>query len=166
MAEINIEKKNAVWPWILAAIMVLVLIWLLIKAFDVGVDTAATPATAPATTADTAAGSNVPAMGTAATAEGATPTGTNLERYAGMYGSSNMQLALDADGTYSMQESPAGEGRGIWTHDASSNAVHLTPADGTQDRYFRVEGNDTLVPLDADGEPAGQMAQLTRQAEE
>lgn len=164
MAEINIEKKKPVWPWILAAIIVLLLIWLLVEAFDnddevVVTDTAV--ATTPVYTdpaIGTTPGTDTTGMGTAAGT-----TGADMGRFAGIYTSETMQLNLDANGTYMMQESPAGEGRGTWTHDASANALHLDPADGTDDRYFRIEGDNTLVPLNAQGEPADQMTQLTRQ---
>ena len=163
MDESNFDKKPAIWPWILAAIIVLLLIWLLIKAFDVGVDTLPTPATTPATTADTAAASSDPALATVATTGAAKASAPGAERHAGMYRSSSTQLALDADGTYSLQEGPAGEGRGAWTHDAAANALHLKPDDGSRERHFRIEPDDALMPLDAAGEPAGQMAPLTRQ---
>lgn len=165
MAEINIEKKNSVWPWILAAIIVLLLIWLLVEAFDrddVVVATADRPvvtepaATTPALEAEPAAG--------AATAAGAASAA--MERFAGTYSSDTMQLVLQADGSYTMQESPAGEAQGTWTHDAGANALQLTPADGGQDRYFRIEGDNALMPLNPDGQPAGQMAQLTRQGQD
>ena len=164
MAESNVERKGPIWPWILAAIIVLLLIWLLIRAFDVGVDTVPTAATAPATPAGTAALSNDPAMAPAATTDAATPSDPGTGGLAGMYSGSNTQLALDADGTYSMQESPADEARGTWTHDAGANALRLKPGDGSQERLFRIESNDTLMPLNAAGEPAGQTARLARQA--
>jgi hypothetical protein len=162
MAEINIEKKKSVWPWIVAAIVVLLLIWLLFETFDRDDDVVgiADPAlvTTPVYT-DPATDTTMPA--TDATA--AMMTDSDMARFTGMYTSNNMQLNLDANGTYMMQESAAGEGRGTWVHDASANALHLTPADGTADRYFRVESADTLIPLNSNGEPADQMAMLTRQ---
>ncbi len=160
MAEINIEKKKSVWPWIVAAIVVLLLIWLLVQAFDRDDDVVSDPAlvTTPVYT-DPATDTTMPA--TDATA--AMTTDSDMGRFTGSYTSNNMQLNLDANGTYMMQESPAGEGRGTWMHDAGANALHLTPADGTSDRYFRIESADTLIPLNANGEPADQMAMLTRQ---
>lgn len=157
MAEINIEKKNAVWPWILAAIIVLLLIWLLVEAFDRDDDVVATTdepvATAPMVTGADADMEPAPAMAV----EG------DMQRFAGMYTSANMELALDANGSYTLTESPAGEASGTWTHDATANALHLTPADGSLDRYFRIDGDNALTPLNPQGEPAGQMNQLTRQ---
>ena len=159
MAKIRVEqKKKSVWPWIIAAIVVLLLLWALVAmlgrderaAVPVGADQTAAPMTTPA-----------PVTAPATTA----PADEALARYAGEFTSVNLQLNLDADGTYTMQESPAGQGQGRWTHDASANALHLTPADGSQDRYFRVEGPDTLVPLNPDGEPAAQMAPLQRRAD-
>jgi len=88
-----------------------------------------------------------------------------IEGFAGTYASNNMQLDLDIDGSYMMQESPAGAGRGTWRHDASANALHLTPSDGTPDRFSRVEGEGRLIPLNSSGEPADQMAMLTRHGE-
>lgn len=146
MAEINVERKKTVWPWIIAIIIAVLLIWALMAML--GRDDTATT-TDPAATAGTA---------TSAT------TGEGMQRFAGVYSSANMQLNLDADGTYTMSESPAGEGRGRWTHDASANALHLAPADGSQDRYFRTDGDDALTPLNPDGQPAAQMGQLNRQA--
>lgn len=154
MAEIHIERKKSVWPWIIAAIVAALVIWALVEMFDRDdeTDAAATTPAVEETTAPAAA---------------AVPAGTDaggLERYAGMFASDSMQLELRADGSYALQESPAGEGRGTWSHDASANALRLTPADGSQDRYFRIDGTDTLTPLDPDGQPAAQMTALTRRA--
>ncbi|MBA2239608.1 MAG: copper resistance protein NlpE N-terminal domain-containing protein, partial [Lysobacter sp.] len=88
-----------------------------------------------------------------------------LDRYAGVFASGNLELDLNSAGSYTMRESPAGEGRGRWNYNQSANALHLEPADGSQDRYFRVEGVDTLVPLNPTGEPAAQMAPLQRVAD-
>lgn len=155
MAEIHVERKKSVWPWIIAALLAALLIWAAVEMLDRDdrVDTApaatGTAATAPAAaTADPA-----PADGAAAAAP---------ERYAGMFASDSMRLELRADGSYTMQESPAGDAQGRWSHDAASNALRLTPADGSQDRYFRLDGNDALTPLNPDGQPAAQMSQLTR----
>lgn len=169
MAEIDVEKRTAVWPWFLAAIIVVALIWLLIKAFDVKVDPAAVPADGlaaptPSTSAEPAAGGNAPAAAAAPATGAATAAASNPERYAGMYASSAMRLALDGNGTYSMREGQAGEGRGSWSHDAGANALRLVPDDGSQTRHFRVESNDMLMPLDSNGEPVAQVAQLARQA--
>jgi hypothetical protein len=171
MAEINIERKKSIWPWIIAALIAALLIWAAVEFFDrdeqvddaagaVTADqTAAAPAAvAPATTEpvapDAAATGTAPAAGVAAGADG----------FAGTYISDSMQLSLTADGAYVMQESAAGEGRGTWTRDATANALHLKPADGSQDRYFRIEGPGTLIPLNPDGQPAAQMAPLNRRA--
>ncbi len=164
MAEINIEKKKSVWPWIVAAIVVLLLIWLLAETFDRDDDVVAVADPALVTTpvyTDPETGTTMPA--TDATA--AIATDSVLQGFAGIYASNKMQLDLDADGTYMMQESAAGVGRGTWRHDASANALHLTPSDGTPDRFFRVEGPGRLIPLNASGEPADQMAMLTLQDE-
>lgn len=165
MAEINIEKKKPVWPWILAAIIVLLLIWLLVEAFDRDDDVVAvadpTVATAPVIT-DPATGME-PATDAAVVGTEMGTMDTGMARFAGIYTSNNMELNLNADGTYTMRESPAGEGAGTWRYDASANALHLDPADGTDDRYFRVEGDNTLIPLNPQGEPAADMAPLMRQ---
>lgn len=149
MAEIKVERKKSVWPWILAVIVVALLLWALLAMLGRNDQAAVAPGTAAVTApADTQA-------------EGG-PAGAALERYAGTYGSGNMQLNLGADGSYTMRESPAGEGQGRWTYEQQANVLHLTPADGSQERYFRVEGRDTLTPLNPDGQPAAQMAQLQR----
>ncbi|MDQ3206747.1 MAG: copper resistance protein NlpE [Pseudomonadota bacterium] len=160
MAEINIEKKKSIWPWIIAAIVLIFLIWAVVAMLDRDPEVA-TVATRDAAVVDTTvAGPETTALdapGTDGMAAG------SMERYAGMYVSENMQLNLNANGTYALQESPAGEAMGLWTHDASANALRLTPSDGSVDRYFRVEGPNTLTPLSPDGDPAMQMAQLERQ---
>lgn len=174
MAEINVERKKSIWPWIIAAIIVVLLIWAVLAMM--GRDTAdtavvvapvatdpvltapgapeATPDLAPATTPITA---DMPDDTTAAEQRDAA-----LDRYAGTFVSGNIQLVLSSAGTYTMRESPAGEARGRWSYDESANALHLDPADGSQDRYFRVEGIDTLTPLNPEGDPAAQMAPLQR----
>lgn len=139
MAKIGIEEKKSVWPWIIAAIVVLLLIWALV----------------------TMLGRDQTGVGPAG-ADQTTATPASPDRYAGQFTSANMQLDLNADGTYTMQESPAGTGQGRWTHDASANAIQLVPNDGSQDRFFRVDGADTLVPLGPDGQPAAQMTALQR----
>jgi hypothetical protein len=155
MAEINIERKKSIWPWIIAALIAALLVWVLVEVLDR--DEAAGPAAGAATADQTAA--TAPATADATGSAGATD---GLARYAGLFVSDSMQLRLNADGSYTMQESAAGEGRGTWTHDAGANALHLTPADGSQDRFFRVESAGTLTPLNPDGAPAAQMSQLTR----
>jgi len=164
MAEINTEKNKSAWPWIVAAIVVVLLIWLLVEAFERDDDVVeiADPAlVATPVHTDPATDATMPA--TDATA--AIMSDSAIEGFAGIYASNDMRLDLDADGTYMMQESPAGVGRGAWRHDASANALHLTPSDGTPDRFFRVEGEGRLIPLNSSGEPADQMTMLTRQGE-
>lgn len=157
MAEINIERKKPIWPWILAALAVALLIWGLVEMLGRdGADGAA----------DQAAGVATADQTTVASATGAAGAREGLSRYAGTFESDSMQLRLNADGTYTMRESAAGEGHGTWMHNASANALHLTPADGSQDRYFRAESADTLTPLNPDGAPAAEMSQLTRRAGE
>lgn len=160
MAEINIERKKSIWPWIIAALVAALLIWALLEMLDR--DDPVDPA-AGAVTADQTATAPAAVAPVATTPDAATGT-AGMDGYVGTYVSDSMQLALTGDGAYVMQESPAGEGRGTWTFDASANALHLKPTDGTPDRYFRVEGTDTLVPLDPNGQPAPQMAPLTRSA--
>lgn len=162
MAEINIERKKSIWPWIIGALIAAVVIWALMEMLDN--DNTAEPAAAITTAEQAAAPATTAPMAPATTDTAA--ANESLARYAGMFVSDSIQLRLNADGSYTMQESPAGEGSGNWMHDAGANALHLTPTDGSPDRYFRVEGADTLIPLDPDGQPAAQMSQLTRRAGE
>lgn len=175
MAEINVERKTSVWTWIIAAIVVVLLAWALLGMM--GRDDADTTAAAPVVT---------DALQTAPGATGTTPglrpsrapttastlaTGPStaeqrdaaLDRYAGTYGSGNLQLDLSSAGTYTMRDSPAaGEDRGRWSFDASASVLRLISADGSQARNFRVEGLDTLTPVEPEGDPAAQMAPLQR----
>ncbi|MFC0676471.1 copper resistance protein NlpE N-terminal domain-containing protein [Lysobacter korlensis] len=170
MAEINIERKKSIWPWIIAALIAALLIWAAMEFFDrdepvddtVGAVTADQTAAAPAAVAP--ATTEPVAPDAAAIAAAGTTPAAGTEGFAGTYISDSMQLSLTADGAYVMQESAAGEGRGTWIHEANANALHLKPADGSQDRYFRVEGPGTLIPLNPDGQPAAQMAPLNRRA--
>lgn len=154
MAEINVEKKKPMWHWVIAAIIAALVIWALIEMLDsndrndaMGTTTTEQPAaTMPAAGPDT----------------NTTAANDGLDRYAGVFGSGSMQLDLNANGNYTMDESPAGQGQGTWMHDSGQNALHLTPNDGTPDRFFRVDGTDALTPLDANGQPAAQMTQLQR----
>lgn len=166
MAEINIERKKSVWPWVIAAIIVALLVWALLAMMGRDRDTAAVaPATGdPAltgTAATTAPGATT-VPGAAGVQDGPVQRDAALDRYAGVYASGNLELNLNSAGTYTMRESPAGEGQGRWSYDQSANALHLVPADGSTERYFRVEGADTLIPLNETGDPAGQMAPLQR----
>lgn len=156
MAEINVEKKKSVWPWIVAAIIVLLLILFLVGVFDADDDVDVVDNTPVATVPVYDATAIQPAMdsGTAA---------ADLERMTGMFTSETMQLELDASGRYSLMESPAGEATGTWSYEPGTNSVQLMPDDGSVTRNFRVEGDNTLVPLDPDGAPAAMMSQLTRQ---
>lgn len=45
MAEINVERKKSVWPWIIALIVLLLLIWGAFELMDNGPATADVPAT-------------------------------------------------------------------------------------------------------------------------
>lgn len=173
MAEIDVGRKLSVWPWIIAAIVVVLLIWALLAMMG-------RHASDPAAAAPTANDPLEIAPGTSVAAPGTTPTTApittdapaspttpeqrdgELDRYAGTYGSGNLQLVLSSAGTYTMRDSPAGEDRGRWTYDRSTSVLQLTPADGSQARNFRVEGLDTLTPLDPEGDPAAQMAPLQR----
>ncbi len=156
MAEINIEKKKPVWPWIVAGIIVLLLILFLVGVFDRDndVDNVNNMPVATAPVNDTMA--VPPAMDTGTAA-------ADFERMAGMFTSDTMQLELDSAGRYSLQESPAGAAIGTWSYESGTNSVQLMPDDGSVTRNFRVEGDNTLVPLGPDGAPAAMMSQLTRQ---
>ncbi|MDQ3289126.1 MAG: copper resistance protein NlpE [Pseudomonadota bacterium] len=177
MAEINIERKKSVWPWIIAAIVVALLVWALLAMM--GRDDRDTAAIAPVTTDPAVTTPDVGATAVivpggavdpgAAGAQGAAGMQDDpaqrdaaLDRYAGVYASGNLELNLNSAGTYTMRESPAGEGNGRWTFNQSASALHLMPSDGTPDRYFRVENANTLVPLNETGDPAAQMAPLQR----
>lgn len=161
MAEINIERKKSVWPWIIAAIIVALLIWALLAMM--GRDDRDNAAVVPVTT-DPAVivPGEVGAPGAAGELGDPAQRDAALDRYAGVYTSGNLELNLNAAGTYTMRESPAGEGQGRWTYDQSADALHLTPADGSAERYFRAENANTLVPLNPTGDPAAQMAPLQR----
>lgn len=173
MAESNVERKKYIWPGVIAAIVVVLLIWALLAMM--GRDTADTSVVAPVATDPVQTASGVPEA-TPELAPTRTPITADmpndataaerrdaaLDRYAGTFGGGDIQLVLSSAGTYTMRESPAGEGRGRWSYDESANALHLDPADDSQDRYFRVEGTDTLTPFNPDGGPAAQMVPLQR----
>jgi hypothetical protein len=158
MADLNAPRRKPVWPWIIAALLVLALIWGLSRlADDDGRrDAAVTPPEidAPATTTTTPPVSVDPEL----TAEAA------LERYSGTFANDTLTIDLDANGTYTLQQAPAESGSGRWSHDAASNVLRLVPADGSAERVFRIDSASMLTPLDADGQPDAQTAQLQRQA--
>lgn len=179
MAEINVVRKNSVWPLIIAAVVVVLLIWALLAMM--GRDASDTAPVAPVATdpTETAQGTapttapfaaDTPDARATATATTTTTTPEQrdaaLDRYAGTYGSGNRQLVLNSAGSYTLRDSPPGEGQGRWSYDPGANVLHLAPADGSPDRYFRAEGTDTLTPLNPEGDPAAQMAPLQRVVEQ
>ena len=72
------------------------------------------------------------------------------------------RLVLSADGTFELtdryRERPGSEtvAHGSWSLEPDGKAVRLDPGSKTaQDRLYALQGNDTLVPLGADGQPTG-----------
>ncbi|MFC0678921.1 hypothetical protein ACFFGH_13825 [Lysobacter korlensis] len=82
--------------------------------------------------------------------------------YVGTFRSDSIRLVVNNDGSYVITESPAGEGRGAWSVLAEEKVLFLDPADGSQDRYFRIENSDTLTPLNPKGVQPAQMTALLR----
>lgn len=170
MAEINVERKKSPGPWIIAAIVVVLLIWALIEMMGrhAADTTAVAPAaidpvaTDPIATAPRTSPTTAPMSGDSMTT--LSDRDAALDRYAGTFGSGNVELVLSSAGTYTMRESPdvEGQGQGRWSYDGSTNVLHLTPVVGSQDLYFRVEGVDTLTPLNPKGDPGSPMAPLQR----
>lgn len=181
MAEINIERKTSVWPWIIAVIVTGLLLWALFATMG-GSDTDNT-ATAPAangalqtapdvngTTPDSRASTtrpNTDANRPPAAATAAEQRDAALDRHAGTYGSGNHQLVLSSAGSYTMRDtSTTGETWGRWSIDAGAGLLQLTSADGSEVRNYRVEGLDTLTPLASENDPGAQMAPLQRAVEQ
>lgn len=93
----------------------------------------------------------------------ATPIEARLRSpYVGQFVSDSITLFVRDDGNYEITRSAAGPGRGPWTVLREHNVLFLDPADGSQDRYFRIEGPDTLVPLNPRGRQPAQMTELLR----
>lgn len=116
-----------------------------------------TPIEAPAPAAVAAAPTPaaVPESPTAAFDKGA---------FSGTFSAGANRLELNADGSYTM-EGPSGATQGSWTHEAGSNTVRLDPGSkDAQDAVLRIDGNDALVMIDAQGQPVPGQAQLRREA--
>lgn len=93
----------------------------------------------------------------------ATPIESRLRLpYVGRFVSDSITLFIRDDGTYEITRSAAGPGRGAWTVLREHGVLFLDPADGSQDRYFRIQSADTLVPLNPRGRQPAQMTELLR----
>ena len=71
-------------------------------------------------------------------------------------------LVLSADGSFELtdtyRERPGSEQvvRGSWALEPDGRSIRLDPGSKeAQDRLYAIEGNDALVPLDAEGRPTG-----------
>ena len=69
---------------------------------------------------------------------------------------------LSADGSFDLtdtyRERPGSEQvvRGSWALEPDGRSIRLDPGSKeAQDRLYAIEGNDALVPLDAEGRPTG-----------
>ena len=72
------------------------------------------------------------------------------------------RLVLSADGSFELtdtyRERPGSEQtvRGSWALEPGGHGIRLDPGSKeAQDRLYAIEGNDALVPLDAEGRPTG-----------
>ena len=72
------------------------------------------------------------------------------------------RLVLSADGSFELtdtyRERPGSEQvvRGSWALEPDGRSIRLDPGSKeAQDRLYAIEGNDALVPLDAEGRPTG-----------
>ena len=72
------------------------------------------------------------------------------------------RLVLSADGSYSLtdayRERPGSDNvvEGSWSLEADGRSIRLDPGSkDAVDRMYAIADNDTLLPLDADGQPLG-----------
>lgn len=97
----------------------------------------------------------------------ATPIEARLRSpYVGKFVSDSITLFVRDNGTYEITRSAAGPGRGPWTVLREHGVLFLDPADGSQDRYFRIQDPDTLIPLNPRGKQPAQMTELLRREPE
>lgn len=194
MAEIHIQKKrNPLWLAVVALLLLLLAVWAVTALFGDDADdtlTTGTPAVATEvgesgageTDAVPPAAPEIAEPAIAAASQAAAPTAdfvvpdvdaraTPLEPqlrspYIGRFVSDSISLFIRADGTYEITRSAAGPGRGPWTVLRDHGVLFLDPQDGTQDRYFRIQDPDTLIPLNPQGEQPAQMTELLRRQPE
>jgi hypothetical protein len=149
-------------PFVLTCAAVLVLAACNREAPAPAPDPTATEADAPAPAVPTPAAPAIVAPASAPAAEDPTAA-FDKGAFAGTFAAGAVRLELHGDGSYMLEGTDDGPGRGTWTHEPASNLIRLDPGSKqAADRVFLLSGRDALAPVDAQGQPAAGQAVLRR----
>lgn len=154
MAEIHVEKKKSIWPWIIAALVALLVIWALIEMMDRDTaDTAAVAPTAEAPVATAPAPATAP-VDTTADAGGAIavlPVATILAGPAGYVGQ-------PVSGTARVADVPTD--RGFWIEQDGQRMFAVVEQGPNMEDAINVNAGQEIRFNDATVHDANSMAQL------
>lgn len=161
MAEIHVEKKKSIWPWIIAALIALLVIWALIELFDNDADDVAVAptaieapvATAPVTT-DPLASTQPLGADTTADSAGAIavlPVATILSGPAGYVGQS-------VSGSARVTETPTD--RGFWVEQDGQRMFAVIEQGPNMEDAVHINPGQQIQFTDATVHDASSLAQL------
>lgn len=157
MAEIHVEKKKSIWPWIIAALVALIVIWAVVEMTDRDEvePVAATPAIeAPVATAPAVVDPLAPAVDTSGDAAGALavlPVATILSGPAGYIGQ-------EVSGTARVTDVPTD--RGFWIEQDGQRMFAVIEKGPNMEDAININTGQEIRFSDATVHDASSLAQL------